>query len=129
VNFYRELFPFIVVIGRVPPASFCWRQRDPRERWTPKPGRRSRSTTSFAYAPGGTSDVVARAITPGLSTILGVRVVVDNKPGGNGVIAPISSPRRPDGYTLLHTSVSFFTVTPQCRRSPTTGRRTSSRWR
>src|ERR1700745_484437 len=67
-----------------------------------------------AYPPGGTSDIVARAITPGLSAILGQAVVVDNRPGGNGVIPPeVAAKAAPDGYTLLHTSVSFFTVTPQ----------------
>ena len=67
-----------------------------------------------AYPPGGTSDIVARAITPGLSVILGQSVVVENRPGGNGVIATEAAAKAaPDGYTLLHTSVSFFTVTPQ----------------
>jgi tripartite-type tricarboxylate transporter receptor subunit TctC len=66
-----------------------------------------------AYAPGGTSDIVARAITPGLSQFLGQSIVVENKPGGNGVIATdLVAKSPPDGYTLLHTSVSFFTVTP-----------------
>src|SRR5258706_12802838 len=67
-----------------------------------------------AYPPGGTSDVVARAVTPGLSAILGQSIVVENRPGGNGVIATDAVAKAaPDGYTLLHTSVSFFTVTPQ----------------
>jgi tripartite-type tricarboxylate transporter receptor subunit TctC len=67
-----------------------------------------------AYPPGGTSDVVARAITPGLSSILGQQFVVDNRPGGGGVIAIEAVAKAPaDGYTLLHTSVSFLTVTPQ----------------
>ncbi|HZQ60465.1 MAG TPA: tripartite tricarboxylate transporter substrate binding protein [Casimicrobiaceae bacterium] len=66
------------------------------------------------YPPGGTSDLVARAITPGLSTELGQPFVVDNRPGGNGVVATeLVQKSPPDGYTLLHTSVSFFTVTPQ----------------
>ncbi len=65
------------------------------------------------YPPGGTSDVVARAITPGLSSILGQPFVVENRPGGNGIVAADAAAKSaPDGYTLLHTSVSFFTVTP-----------------
>ena len=67
-----------------------------------------------AYPPGGTSDIVARAITPGLSTALGQTVFVDNHGGGGGVIGTeLVAKSAPDGYTLLHTSVSFFTVTPQ----------------
>jgi tripartite-type tricarboxylate transporter receptor subunit TctC len=66
------------------------------------------------YPPGGTSDVVARAITPGMSNVLGQPLVVDNRPGGNGVVATeVVQKAAPDGYTLLHTSVSFFTITPQ----------------
>src|SRR5258705_9771717 len=58
-----------------------------------------------AYPPGGTSDVVARAVTPGLSAILGQSIVVENRPGGNGVIATDAVAKAaPDGYTLLHTS-------------------------
>ncbi|HVE49465.1 MAG TPA: tripartite tricarboxylate transporter substrate binding protein [Casimicrobiaceae bacterium] len=67
-----------------------------------------------ALAPGGTSDIVARAITPGLGAALGQPFVVENRPGGGGVIGTehvAKSP--PDGYTLLHTSIAFFTVTPQ----------------
>ena len=72
-----------------------------------------------SYAPGGTSDIVARAITPGLSQILGQSIVVENKPGGNGVIGTdYVAKAAPDGYTLLHTSVSFFTVTPQLQQVP-----------
>jgi len=67
-----------------------------------------------AYPPGGTSDIVARAVTPGLSTTLGQTVFVENHGGGGGVIGTeLVAKAAPDGYTLLHTSVSFFTVTPQ----------------
>jgi tripartite-type tricarboxylate transporter receptor subunit TctC len=66
------------------------------------------------YPPGGTSDLVARALAPGVSAHLGQPLVVDNKPGGNGVVATeLVAKAQPDGYTLLHTSVSFVTITPQ----------------
>ena len=66
------------------------------------------------YPPGGTSDIVARAITPGMSAFLGQPFVVENHPGGNGVVATELVVKAPaDGYTLLHTSVSFITITPQ----------------
>jgi tripartite-type tricarboxylate transporter receptor subunit TctC len=67
-----------------------------------------------AYPPGGTSDIVARAVTPGLTSKLGQTVFVENHGGGGGVIGTeLVAKAAPDGYTLLHTSVSFFTVTPQ----------------
>ena len=72
-----------------------------------------------AYPPGGTSDVVARAITPGMSAALGQPVVVENHPGAGGIIGTdLVAKAAPDGYTLLHTSVSFFTVTPQLTKTP-----------
>ena len=54
------------------------------------------------FAPGGGSDVIARAITPFFSKELGVPVNVINKPGGNQIPAinyVMDSP--PDGYILL----------------------------
>jgi tripartite-type tricarboxylate transporter receptor subunit TctC len=72
-----------------------------------------------AYPPGGTSDVVARAITPGVSAALGQPFVVENHPGAGGIIGTdLVAKAAPDGYTLLHTSVSFFTVTPQLTKVP-----------
>lgn len=54
------------------------------------------------YAPGGFSDVVARAIAPGLQKSLGQPVVIDNRGGANGVIGTTAVAQAPaDGYTLL----------------------------
>ena len=57
------------------------------------------------YPPGGTTDVLARIISQGLTEKLGVAVVVENKPGGGnniGTESVIKSP--PDGYTMLLTN-------------------------
>ena len=92
----------------------AWLGRALAQAWPSRPIR-----YFVAYPPGGTSDVVARAITPGLSEALGQPFVVENRPGGNGVIATdLVAKSPPDGYTLLHTSVSFFTVTPQLTSVP-----------
>lgn len=54
------------------------------------------------YAPGGIVDYVGRLIGPRLADALGQSVVVDNRPGGGGVIAVETTVRaNPDGYTLL----------------------------
>ncbi len=58
-------------------------------------------------APGGSTDVVARAIAPGLSARLGQPVIVENRPGANGWIAIEFVARQPaDGHVLICNNVS-----------------------
>ena len=55
-----------------------------------------------AFAPGGATDITLRTAAEELRDILGVNVVVENKPGANGIIAMEDvSRKRADGYTLL----------------------------
>ena len=57
-----------------------------------------------AQAPGSSNDATARALADFLTTKLGVPVIVENKPGGVGMIAADVVARAPaDGYTLLLT--------------------------
>ena len=54
------------------------------------------------FAPGGGTDVAARAIVQPLTDRLGQRVVIDNRPGANGVVGTEIAANSPaDGYTLL----------------------------
>lgn len=54
------------------------------------------------YPPGGGNDVVARAIAQKLTENLGQAVVVENKPGGTGMIAGDTLAKAsPDGYTIM----------------------------
>jgi tripartite-type tricarboxylate transporter receptor subunit TctC len=64
-------------------------------------------------APGGTADVVARMLAERLESALGVPVVVDNRPGANGVIGTEFARRAaPDGYTLLLASTATHAMAP-----------------
>jgi tripartite-type tricarboxylate transporter receptor subunit TctC len=65
------------------------------------------------YSAGGLPDTVARIFAQRLGDKLGQSVVVDNKPGANGVVAAqalASSPK--DGYTFLVTDGSMFSINP-----------------
>jgi tripartite-type tricarboxylate transporter receptor subunit TctC len=59
------------------------------------------------YAPGGGTDIMARAIAQKLSESLGQQFIVDNRPGANAnLAADLASKASADGYTLLMISVS-----------------------
>lgn len=54
------------------------------------------------FAPGGGTDIVARALAPKLGEILGQSIIIDNKTGAAGTIAAdFVAKSAPDGYTLL----------------------------
>jgi tripartite-type tricarboxylate transporter receptor subunit TctC len=65
------------------------------------------------FAPGGTSEIVARSVAVELTKQLGVSVFVENKPGGAGVVAMQDVAKAaPDGHTLILTHVGTMAVNP-----------------
>jgi tripartite-type tricarboxylate transporter receptor subunit TctC len=65
------------------------------------------------FAPGGSSEIVARSVAQEMSKSLGQTVFVDNKPGGAGTIAMLDlKGSAPDGYTLILGHVGVLAVNP-----------------
>ncbi len=63
------------------------------------------------FAPGASNDLISRAAANGLQGILGVGVVVENRPGAGGTIgAAAVAQAQPDGYTLMIASISLTTT-------------------
>jgi tripartite-type tricarboxylate transporter receptor subunit TctC len=83
----------------------------------PFPSRPVRFITPFA--PGGGTDIVARAVGRKLAEMWGQPVVVDNRPGAETIIATDLAVKSPaDGYTLLLASASFSTNPSVHRKLP-----------
>ena len=67
----------------------------------------------IGYAPGGSTDVVARLIAPKLGDKLGQPIVIENKPGGAGDFAAELMLQAPaDGYTLMMSTVALHAINP-----------------
>jgi tripartite-type tricarboxylate transporter receptor subunit TctC len=76
--------------------------------WPSKPVR-----LVVPYAPGGTTDVVARVIAEYLGQRLGQNIVIENKPGKGAMIGTaLVAKAAPDGYTLLMSVISGLSISP-----------------
>lgn len=66
-----------------------------------------------AYPPGGATDLVARWVARELSPRLGQSVVVENRPGANGILGSQAVQQAaPDGHTLMFTTADTHSVNP-----------------
>ena len=89
---------FAFLVGAVLAASFAWAQPALMRIVVPFP-------------PGGSNDVIARAMAPQLAKRLGTNVIVENKGGAAGVIGSDAVAKAPpDGSHLLLTSSTFLTT-------------------
>lgn len=72
-----------------------------------------------AFAAGGTNDVIARTIAPKLTEYLGQQFIVENRPGGGGVIGTEFAAKSPaDGYTLTIATTTTHVIAAAMRKLP-----------
>src|SRR6201988_3940940 len=65
------------------------------------------------YAAGGGNDIIVRVMQPEMQKGLGQPVIVDNKPGAQGIIAAdLAAKAAPDGYTLMMGPSGPMTINP-----------------
>jgi tripartite-type tricarboxylate transporter receptor subunit TctC len=76
--------------------------------WPSKP-----VTMIVPFPPGGSTDMIARAVVPKLQEKTGGTFIVDNKPGAGGAIGAVQAKNaKPDGYTLFVSSLGPFVIGP-----------------
>ncbi len=96
----------LVLLAAAPLAAFA-------QQWPNKPIR-----FVVPFAPGGTSEIVARSVAQELSTQLGQSVYVENKAGGAGTIAMGDVKNAPaDGYTIVLGHVGTLAVNPYAMKA------------
>ncbi|MET0741814.1 MAG: tripartite tricarboxylate transporter substrate binding protein [Microvirga sp.] len=76
-------------------------------------------TMIVPFGAGGGTDVIARAVSDELSRALNQAIVVDARPGANGAIgSAVVARAAPDGYTLLFTAQSTYSLNPNLMKEP-----------
>jgi len=87
--------------------AFCWQTAAPAaDAYPVKPIR-----LIVTFPPGGSTDVVARAIQPALEQRLGQPIIIDNRPGAGGNIGTDAVAKAaPDGYTLGFSAAGALAV-------------------
>ena len=76
-------------------------------------------TVYCSYVAGATTDITARALAAGAEKLLGVPVMVENKPGGNSTVcASLLATKKPDGYTLAVMAAGVINQMPLLYKIP-----------
>jgi len=94
------------IVGAAAALALPWLRA--QSAWPAKPVR-----FLVPFAPGGTSEIVARSVAAELTRQLGQTVYVENKPGGAGVVAMSEAAHAaPDGHTIILGHVGTLAVNP-----------------
>lgn len=102
-QYLRRVATLLMLIG-----SLCSGQTAIANDWPTKPIR-----IILPYPPGGASDVTARLLGMKMGQAWGITVVVENRPGGNGIIANEAAAKSPaDGYTILMANLGPNAINP-----------------
>ena len=97
-----------IILTRTVLAALAFAATAAHAAWPEKPIK-----VLIGYAPGGSTDLVARLLSPRLSEKLGQPIVIENKPGGAGDFAAEQMLQAPaDGYTLMMTTVAVHAINP-----------------
>lgn len=105
-RFFLAILAFLWFAAVLPPAKAA----------TDFPNRTVRILVGFA--PGGTTDLLARIVADELRSIWNVPVVVENRPGADGIVVTTAVHNAPaDGYTLLM-STNALVITPHLKSLP-----------
>lgn len=76
-------------------------------------------TMIVPFGAGGGTDVIARSVSEELSQMLHQSIVVEARPGANGAIgSAVVARAAPDGYTLLFTAQSTYSLNPNLMKDP-----------
>jgi tripartite-type tricarboxylate transporter receptor subunit TctC len=106
MNLNRRAFCAAVLALALAPAA--------AQQWPTKPVR-----VVVTFSPGGSSDIVARALAVPLGAKLGQPIIVDNKPGAGGTIGAAEIARAaPDGYNLLMSNTTPISLSPNMLSPP-----------
>jgi len=71
------------------------------------------------FPPGGATDLVARIIQPKLTASLGKQIIVDNRPGANGVLSSdLLAHADPDGHTVGFGHIGTLVISPAIQKVP-----------